>query len=181
MRKALCVGIDSYQYISDLRGSVNDANAVKSALERNGDGTLNFDVKLLCATSEASYISRRQLKDAIENLFRSETEISVFYYSGHGSFDTSGGYLCTSEIKRADDGVSLNDVMEIVARSKAQNKIVILDSCFSGVISNPTEMPKYSLLKDGTTILAACGENEYATEKNGQGVFTSLLVEALYG
>ena len=69
MRKALCVGIDSYQNVSDLHGCVNDANSVKSALERNGDGTLNFDVKLLCATSEASYISRGQLKDAIEDLF----------------------------------------------------------------------------------------------------------------
>ena len=40
MRKALCVGIDSYQNVSDLHGCVNDANSVKSALERNGDGTL---------------------------------------------------------------------------------------------------------------------------------------------
>lgn len=71
--------------------------------------------------------------------------------------------------------------MGIVSQSKAQNKIVILDSCFSGAIGNHTEMPNYSLLKDGTTILAACGENEYATEENGHGVFTSLLVEALYG
>ncbi len=181
MRKALCVGIDSYQNASDLHGCVNDANSVKSALERNGDGTLNFDVKLLCTTSDASYISRGQLKDAIEELFKSEAEIAVLYYSGHGSFDTSGGYLCTSEISRADDGLSLNDVMGIVAQSKAQNKIVILDSCFSGAIATPTEMPNYSLLKDGTTILAACGNNEYATEEDGHGVFTSLLVEALYG
>lgn len=36
MRKALCVGIDSYKNISDLHGCVNDANSVKSALERNG-------------------------------------------------------------------------------------------------------------------------------------------------
>lgn len=28
MRKALCVGIDSYQNIDDLHGCVNDANAV---------------------------------------------------------------------------------------------------------------------------------------------------------
>lgn len=181
MRKALCVGIDSYQSASDLHGCVNDANSVKAALERNGDGTLNFNVKVMCATSDTSYITRNQLKDAVEELFKSETEVSVLYYSGHGSFDTSGGYLCTSEIKRADEGLSLNDVMGIVSRSKAQNKIIILDSCFSGAVANPTEMPNYSLLKDGTTILAACGENEYATEKNGHGVFTSLLVEALYG
>lgn len=181
MRKALCVGIDNYKSIPDLHGCVNDANSVKAVLERNGDGTLNFDVKLLCATSETSFISRGQLKDAVEDLFKSDVEIAVFYYSGHGSFDTTGGYLCTSEISRADDGLSLNDIMGIVSQSKAQNKIVILDSCFSGTIGNHTEMPNYSLLKDGTTILAACGENEYATEENGHGVFTSLLVEALYG
>lgn len=181
MRKALCVGIDSYQTASDLHGCVNDANDVKSALERNGDGTLNFDVKIMCATSEATYISRAQLKDAVEELFRSETEISIFYYSGHGSFDTVAGYLCTSEITRADEGLSLDDLMGIVAHSKAQNKIVILDSCFSGEIANVKNMSNYSLLNEGTTILAACGKNEYATEENGHGVFTSLLVEALYG
>lgn len=181
MRKALCVGIDSYKNVSDLHGCVNDANAVKSALERNGDGTLNFDVKLLCATSETTCISKHQLKEAVKELFGSESEVSVFYYSGHGSFDTSGGYLCTSDITNPDDGLPLNEIMGIVANSRAQNKIVILDSCFSGAIANPVEMPNYSLLKDGTTILAACGESEYATEENGKGVFTSLLVEALYG
>ena len=58
MRKALCVGIDSYQNIADLHGCVNDANSVKSALERNGDGTLNFNVKVMCATSDDSYITK---------------------------------------------------------------------------------------------------------------------------
>ena len=31
------------------------------------------------------------------------------------------------------------------------------------------------------TILAACGKDEYAGENAGHGVFTDLLVEALYG
>ena len=121
------------------------------------------------------------MKDDIEDLFKSESEIAVFYYSGHGSFETLGGYLCTSEIERADEGLSLNDVMGIVAQSKARNKVVILDSCFSGTVANRAEMPNYSLLTNGTTVLAACGETEYATEENGHGVFSSLLVEALYG
>ena len=73
MRKALCVGIDCYEKISDLHGCVNDANAVKEVLQRNGDGTLNFDVKLLTATSETSYISRSTLKDSVEELFRGWT------------------------------------------------------------------------------------------------------------
>ena len=93
MRKALCVGIDSYKVASDLHGCVNDANGVKAVLERNGDGTLNFSTKLMCATSEASYITRAALKNAIQELFEAESEIAVFYYAGHGSYDALGGYL----------------------------------------------------------------------------------------
>ena len=44
MRKALVVGIDEYP-ICALRGCVNDANAIASILERNGDGSPNFDVR----------------------------------------------------------------------------------------------------------------------------------------
>lgn len=181
MKKALCVGIDAYEKINDLHGCVNDANSVKSALERNGDGTLNFDVRLMCATSEASYITRNDLRDAIEDLFKTDSEIALLYFAGHGSFDSLGGYLCTSEIQRPNDGLALDEIMGLVSQSKAKNKIIILDSCFSGRISNPSEMPNYSILRDGTTILAGCGADEYTTEENGHGVFTSLLVEALYG
>lgn len=181
MRKALCVGIDSYDRVEDLHGCVNDANSVKAVLERNGDGSFNFDVKIMCASSEESYISRTDLRDAVEALFNSESEIAVFYYSGHGSIDTIGGYLCTSEITRPDEGLSLNDVMGFVANSKAQNNVIILDSCFSGALANPTPMTSYSILHNGTTILAACGKSEYSTAENGHGIYTSLLVEALYG
>lgn len=181
MRKALCVGIDSYENAKDLRGCVNDANAVKAVLERNGDGTLNFNVKIMCATSEETYIKKHALRDAIKELFDDDSEIALFYFSGHGSFDETGGYLCTSEVESPEDGVSLQDVMSFVAQSKAQNKIIILDSCFSGKMGDISEMKDYALLHSGTTILAACGENQYSTEREGHGVFTSLLIEALYG
>ena len=88
---SLCVGIDSYEEknIPDLHGCVRDALAVKDALERNGDGTLNFDVKCLCTTNNLPYITRAMLKDAIVELFRNEAEIAVLYYSGHGAYDMS--------------------------------------------------------------------------------------------
>lgn len=77
--------------------------------------------------------------------------------------------------------MSLNEIMSFVSKSKARNKVIILDSCFSGAIANPIDMPNFSILHQGTTILAACGASEYATEENGHGIFTSLLIEALYG
>ncbi len=181
MRKALCVGIDNYETINDLHGCVNDANGVKAVLDRNGDSTLNFQTRLMCSTSENSYIRRGDLKDAIEELFRSESEIAILYYAGHGSYDENGGYLCTSEVSRSDDGLSLDDIMGIVSRSKAQNKVIILDSCHSGLVGTSNLMPNYSVLHNGTTILAACDEKQYASEAMGHGVFTTLLIEALYG
>lgn len=181
MRKALCVGIDNYEHIDDLYGCVNDANSVKKALERNGDGSLNFSVRSLCTTGEKKYICREELRDAIEELFKGEPEIAVLYYSGHGSIDIIGGYLCTSEIIRPDQGLSLNDIMSFVEQSRAKNKVIILDSCFSGEIGNSSQMHNYSVLHKGTTLLAACGKAEYATEENGHGVYTALLVEALNG
>lgn len=181
MRKALCVGINDYQYIKNLYGCVNDAREVKKVLERNGDGKRNFNVKLMCASDGKSHISRNMLRDAVEELFHGESEVAVFYYSGHGSFDSLGGYLCTSEVSRPDEGLSLNELMGFVGQSSARNKVVILDSCFSGLVGNPVSMQNYAMLQKGTTLLAACGEKEYATEENGHGTFTSLMVEALYG
>ncbi len=61
------------------------------------------------------------------------------------------------------------------------NRIIILDSCFSGDIGSEYNIPEYSQLKEGTTILATCSGVQCAVEENGHGVFTSLLVEALYG
>ena len=134
MRKALCVGIDCYENVPGLHGCVNDANSVKAALERNGDGTLNFDTKIMSATNEETYITKRMLKDAINDLFSSESEIAVLYFAGHGAVEPEGGYLCTSEITCADDGLSLEEVMVAVSKSKAQNNVIILDSCYSGSI-----------------------------------------------
>lgn len=54
-----------------------------------------------------------------------------------------------------------NGVMVLVAQTKAKNKIIILDSCFSGTITNHTNMTNYLLLQNGTTLLATCSESEY--------------------
>lgn len=35
MKKALCIGIDSYEHVQDLHGCVNDANAMKAMIVKN--------------------------------------------------------------------------------------------------------------------------------------------------
>lgn len=181
MKKALIVGIDSYMNINDLFGCVNDAYSVKSAIERNSDGTINFGVNLKVATSESSNINRKELKQYITELFKDDSDIALLYFSGHGYIDNLGGYLLTSECSDGDDGLSLNEVMKLANDSPAKNRIVILDACHSGIAGTPEPDENKAILKEGITILTASGADQYAMEENSSGVFTSLLVDALNG
>ena len=181
MRKALCVGIDYYNCVGKLYGCVADAYSVKSALDRNSDGTVNFSVNLMTATSAETCISRKELKSNVEDLFSNAPEIALFYYAGHGYIESTGGYLITSECTEGDDGFPLSELLTIASASKATNKIIILDSCHSGAMGNMNQFQEFSLINEGMTILTACSESQYASEEQGHGVFTSLLVDALYG
>jgi len=181
MRKALIVGIDFYETASCLTGCVNDSYAVKSVLERHGDGSLNFGVIAMTATGSSSQITRRELKDKVQELFRDNSEIALFYFSGHGYIETTGGYLITSECKDGDDGFSMDELLTFVNGSKAQNKIIILDCCHSGIAGTPTIAENKAILSEGVTILTASAQDQYSVETGGAGVFTALLVDALGG
>jgi len=54
MRKALVVGIDYYDNVSNLHGCVNDAYLVKPVLDRHSDGTVNFGLRLAVSTDKNS-------------------------------------------------------------------------------------------------------------------------------
>jgi hypothetical protein len=180
MRKALVVGINYYAQIRELYGCVNDANDVKAVLERHGDGRPNFDVKLMKAETAAEPISRDNLKDAARSLFADDCDVALLYFAGHGYAEATGGYLCSSECRRGDDGLALSDVMTFANQSKAQNRVILLDSCHSGVAGTPAGQQAAEVYQ-GVTILTASTEEQYATERAGSGLFTRLLVDALQG
>ena len=183
MRKALIVGIDHYDHIGGLSGCVNDAHSVKSVLERHADGTVNFATPmLLTGTSAADRVEKGALKDAVRELFADDSEIALFYFAGHGYIEDTGGFLCGTECKAGDDGLSLAELMTIAKNSPARNKIIILDSCHSGVAGDRPEQA-VAEVKEGMTILTASTAEQYAMEVpgGGAGVFTSLFVDALGG
>lgn len=181
MRKALVVGIDFYQQISPLYGCVNDAFAIKTVLDRHSDGTKNFDVNIEVSTGPTSFIERKELKNKVEELFRDKSDIALFYFSGHGYIESTGGYLITSECKDGDDGLPMNELLQIVNNSPARNKIIILDCCHSGIAGNASPNEDKAILKEGITILTASSAQQYAMEENGSGVFTTLFIDAMNG
>jgi uncharacterized caspase-like protein len=181
MKIALIIGINHYPHGGDLYGCVNDAYAVKSILERNFDGSVNFDCKILAASNTKEALHRGELKDAVAQLFATKAEIALLYFAGHGHIENTGGYLLGSDAKRGDDGVALNEILILANDSKATNKVIILDSCHSGIAGNAPSIKNSALISEGITILTASDADQYASEQNGSGVFTTLLVDALSG
>lgn len=176
MKKALLVGIDDYPNCP-LHGCCNDAEAMKDLLERNGDGSPNFSIKL-----RENVKTKGELRKLVEDCFSGDEEIALFYFSGHGQIDSVGGYLVTPDYSNFDWGLSLQEVLTIANGSRCQNKIIILDSCHSGFAGSiNTSGQNTAVINEGVTILTASLSNEAAVEVNGHGIFTSLLLDALAG
>jgi hypothetical protein len=181
MRKALVVGLNYYTHANGLYGCVDDALKVKDVLERNADGTVNFSVKCLTGTGAADLILRADLKDQIKELFQGDSDIALFYFAGHGHIETTGGYLLAGDSRTGDEGVALADVLTFANGSSARNKIIVLDSCHSGIAGASPVTPAISALNEGLTILTASTADQYANESSAAGVFTTLFVDALDG
>ena len=121
------------------------------------------------------------LKDLVTDLFKGKSDIALFYFAGHGHIETTGGYLCTSECSRGDEGLALGEVLQLAHVSQARNKVIVLDSCHSGIAGANPIAQQFAELSDGMAILTASTEEQYANENNGIGVFTTLFVDALQG
>lgn len=180
-KAALIVGVNYYPKGKPLFGCVNDAYQVKSVLERNADGSVNFDCKLLTASSSSECFNRNKLHDEVKKLFSIKADIVLFYFAGHGHISETGGYILACDAERGIDGMSLADILTLANNSPAKDKIVILDSCHSGIAGNLPQIEDRALIAEGMTILTASDAEQYASEKDGSGVFTTLFVDALSG
>lgn len=176
--KALIVGIDKYP-LNPLNGCVHDAVEIAALLGENADGSPNFDVKLKCDIQTKS-----ELLDDLHSLFdEGESDIALFYFSGHGT-DELAGQIVTPDLKGRDMGVSMNEILRMANISKSKNKIIILDCCYSGNFGDLSAVGSSdAIIGKGVTILTASNRDEVAVEDGitGHGVFTELLIQALKG
>lgn len=180
MKKALLIGINDYPKGNELKGCIEDINLVKAAIERNGDNTTNFDVKMMTNVKTSN-----DAMNAISKLFEGEGDISLLYFSGHGYVNNTGAEIVMP--KDIEDntqyykGIQMSTIMKIVNNSHVRNKIIILDCCHSGNMGKYDLEDSGSILNTGVSILAACREDEVALERGGHGIFTELLCSALNG
>lgn len=181
MRAALIVGVNYYEHGNPLSGCVNDACRVKSVLELNSDGSVNFECRLITASSNRDSITKTKLREAIEELFALEEDTVLFYFSGHGHIEITGGYLMASSSERGNDGIPLTELLTLANASPASNKIIVLDCCHSGIAGTKPGRELETVLTEGITILTSSTKDQYSLEGNDSGIFTTLFLDALSG
>ena len=179
MKRALLIGINNYPG-NELQGCVEDIKQVKAAIEKNGDGSPNFDVMMMPDVQTAA-----EVMENVQRLFSGDGEAALLYFSGHGYVnDTGAETVMPQDIATPGQyytGIQMRTIMDVVNNSKVRNKIVILDCCHSGNMGRYKVEDSSSHLQSGVSILTACREDEYAEEIGGHGVFTELLCTALNG
>ncbi|KAA1245866.1 caspase family protein [Aquimarina sp. RZ0] len=182
MRRALIIGINHYKN-APLKGCIKDAEKINSALATHEDGSPNFDCKLLTSSEDAKYpITVAKLKKNIHNLFHQEAEIAVLYFSGHGATNDIGSYIVTQDAHKYNEGVSLQEIITMANTSKVKEAIIILDACHSGQLGNSLEFGnRKAVLREGVSVLSSSRDTQYSVERNGSGLFTTIIYEAMNG
>ena len=168
-----------------LSGCENDAATIANTLEKNGDGSPNFDVIIL--SSDTDNVTSEAIYSALKELFAGDAETVLFYFSGHGIVNpsTNAGYIVSQDYKKGSWGVSLSEILSMAnaAYPRIKSTVIILDSCNSGFAGEVVGLnnENISAIGTGVTILTACHRNGTAAEEGERGLFTSILLDGLSG
>lgn len=181
MKRALLVGIDTYDAVSPLMGCVNDVHSMLPLLARNEDGSPNF----VCQrrTSDSSRITRSSLLTDLSALFAPGADVGLFYFAGHAATSANDLILYSQDTEQADTGVAVSTIVAKIQASPVREILLLLDCCFAGAAGeNPQFGPEVSLLRPGVSILAAARRDQTAQESTDRrGLFSTYVCGALDG
>ncbi len=192
---ALCVGVDRFDAQNDLRYAGRDASAVGRILraEYGLDTTVMTQERAKTEPHHApdSRRVKRRLKSMLDDARPGDTV--VFLFSGHGGQDRGvkdvSLVLADSRSAEADSELTLGELYKLFAKSKASQKLILLDACRrSGSVDlvEAARRPKLPALDvppppDGVVVLLSCAPDESSSEPDilGHGVFTYFLLKEL--
>lgn len=176
---AILIGIDQYDE-APLSGCEADATELARILGRDFDDTRNFHCELYLA-SKASVLKSDLVKAATEIFTTKDLGIALFYFSGHGRLTSRGGFLVPQDATLYDEGMHMSDLLMLANKSTASERVIVLDCCHSGSIDELFGSSQGVPLSIGVSVLAACRTDQVALEKNGRGLFTQHVCDALQG
>jgi hypothetical protein len=163
----LGIAIDDYRTWPPLSNAKNDVINFSNLLkEKFGYQPANFTTLFDTAATRKNII--RQIRSYLVKVKPNDNVI--IYFSGHGNKDqlTDGDYYfipCDGEADDISSAVKSTDIMDNFKNIRAKNCLLIMDACFSGLISNsvyagqkmslvnsdknPTELPSKWILTSG--------------------------------
>ena len=166
----VAVGVSDYPGNNkDLRLPANDAATVRYVYSKNSNAE-----SVLLTNSDAT-------KSAVLSKLRStfakatENDIIVFFFSGHG---TKGAFCAY------DAQIPYSEVRQAMASSKAKNKMIFADACFSGKMRQGRKnTAEQSFNNYNIMLFQSSRGNETSIErkKKKNGFFTSCLQKGLRG
>lgn len=168
----VCVGIGNYSdpKVQNLTKTEADAKAMAAFYKK---GTKNV------ITITGKYATKSQILKSLKSQFgrAKANDKIVFFFSGHGY---PGGF-CPYDMTKIEEGLKYSDVISIMQKSKAKNKFIFADACYSGAIRrNGTDSDP----KAGNVLLFLSSRgNEYSAESPflANGYFTKHLLRGLGG
>lgn len=193
-RDAVVVGINRYQYLSNLQAPAQDAEAIAQCLHTYGEFRVNRLPEVIDQqrpkVGVTTPVTRQELETALVQLFKPRGKhipsTALFYYSGHGLQKDAGiqeGYLATSDANPNQGmyGVSLFWLRRLLQESPVRQRIIILDCCHSGELLNFLEADPGAQPGTDRLFMAASREYESAYEslEGAYSVFTQALLAGL--
>ena len=179
-RTALVIGNAVYED-APLRNPVNDATAIKGALE-----SLGFQVTLL--TNQDWHSMDRAIEDFSEKL--QPGSVALFYYSGHGIQVDGENYLVpvgaqlNRERHAKSQAISLSDILKFLEDAETAVNIVIIDACRDNPFyrrwrsSSGSGLAEVESPPEGTIISFATEPGNVAEDGHGAySPFTAALLE----
>lgn len=160
-KRALLIGINRYQVLPTLNGSLNDIETMRQVLTTRW-GFHPQHVTML--TDQAA--TRTGILAAFERLVQEAgpSDIVYVHYSGHGSQvedlngDETDDHLDETLVPHDGRTPSVPDITDdeleaIVTRLKARSILIVLDSCHSGTATRSLDIRTRSVPKDTRTEL----------------------------
>jgi hypothetical protein len=189
----LAVGVDRYADPRlKLNFSVADAQAIVEALARRARG-LYQTVETRLLTNDD--VRRGTIASSFEELSKQVTsrDIFVLFVAGHGKsidgryYFLPQDFLYKSDASISAGGISDDDWARWITTIKAQDTLLLFDTCESGTLTASQQSPGNSVdalervgLTLGRALLtAASGDRPAAEGYRGHGLFTYSVLEAL--
>jgi len=182
----IAVGCDAYDNVRPLAGAENDARKVFSLLTDAKCGFCDAACSTLILSPSLTEL-QRGLLDASKSL--QPGDIVTFYFAGHGHVKGNIFYMCCRDTQADRIGVSalpLNNLLSLIHEVMPSHANLIIDACNSGGVMgdfNRALSPDTigSAATTGITLLAACAQDQFAAEVNGEGLCTSIIVRCIDG